>query len=123
MLLVDDIRDHDVANRAVERGGLPEQVDAAKAADTDGDLAEDVVGAKAEWIVDVDDDRRAPGQAIPGRITEARVKVAGRQSIQDDDLGRDIQACLTRKKEDAALLLFAGSIGSPPARIGRLAIV
>ena len=55
-------------------------------------------------------------------MTEARVKIAGRQSIQDDDLGGDIQACLTRKKEDATLLLFAGSMGSSPARIGRLAI-
>ena len=91
MLVIDDVRDHHVADIRVERRGLAEQVDAAEVLDVDRDLAQDVVGGEPERIVDVDDHGAAGAQTGAVDPAEARVHALGLQALERDDLHRHPQ--------------------------------
>ena len=123
MLFKDDVGDHDVADAAVQGGRLAEHVDAAQRPHTDRNLAENVVCAEAQRVVDIDQNRGAAFQAIGGRIAESRVEIARHQPIQNDDLRGNVKAGVARKEEDAAGLLFAGPLRPPLSGFGGLAIV
>ena len=123
MLFEDDVRDHDVADAAIQSGGLAEHVDAPERPHAHRDLAEDVVRAQAQRVVDIDQDRGATFQAIGRRIAESRVEIARDQPIQDDDLRGHVEARLAGKEEDATGLLFAGPLRPTLSGFGGLPIV
>ena len=107
MLVVDDRRDHHVADVGVERRRLAEHVDAAQAIGLLGDLAQDVVGGQPERILDVDDHRVGRGQVADAqpRVERRRVEPA-----QVDDLGRDAQRGRAREVGDADRALLARAL-------------
>ena len=113
VLLVDDVGNHDVADAAVQRRRLAQEVDTPQRLDADRDLAQDVVGPQTKRIVDVDQHRRAALQSINRRVPQAGVEVAGDQPVEDDDLRRDVEASLAGKEEDAALFLLAAPLRPP----------
>ena len=123
MLFVDHIRDHDVADAAVEGGGLTEDVDTPKCADAFRDFAQDVVGAQSQGIVDVDQDRGASLQPVRGRRTQPGVEVARHQTVENDDLRRHVKAGLAGKEKDAALLFLPRPMRPPLPRLRGLRVV
>ena len=116
MLVVDDRRDHHVADVGVERRRLAQDVDAAQVGRVDGDLAQQVVGRQAEGVVGVDDDRVAAGQGLGVDGAEPRVQAGGVELGQRDDLGGDAQRRLGADVLDAGghlvLVALAPQLGA-----------
>ena len=123
VFFVDDVRDHDVADAAVEGRRLAEHIDAAQRPDTLRHFAQHVVGAQPERVVDVDQDSRAALQSIRRRTSQPRIEVVGDQPVENDHLRRHVEAGLTRQEKDAALLFFRGAERPPPLRLRRLPVV
>ena len=111
MLVVDDVRDHHVADVGVERGRLAEDVHAAQPGPVDRDLAQDVVGGDAERVVDVDDHRAARGQRVGVDWAEPRIERLGVERAERDDLGGHAQRGRAPQVGDAPLLLERAALG------------
>jgi hypothetical protein len=77
VLVVDDARDHHVADVRVEGGRLAEHEDAAQAAAVDGYLPKDVVRGHPERVVDVHHDRLARREPIGVHVAQGRVEPLG----------------------------------------------
>ena len=123
MLLVDDVRDHDVAYAPVQRRRLPQHIDTAQRPGADRHFAQDVVGAEAERIVDIDQYRGAALQPICRRISQAPIDVTGHQPVEDDHLRRDVEASLAGKEEDATLAFFSAALRPSLFSVGRLPVI
>jgi hypothetical protein len=102
VLVVDHLRDHDVADAAVERRGLAHDVDAAQLLDAQRDRCQVMVRRHAERVVDVDDHGTALGEAFDARHVDARIEVLGPQQRELDDLGVDVDLAGRRDRADAA---------------------
>ncbi len=90
--VVHDLRDHDVADAAVEGGGLAHDVDPEDLVDAAGDRGEVVIGRHAQRVVDVDHQRLALAQLLDAGHADPLVEQLRHQPRQLDDLGVDVDA-------------------------------
>ena len=61
MFIQDNIRDHHIADAAIERCSLTQDVNAPNMRHVLHNFAEHAISGHAQWIIDVEDDRLAPG--------------------------------------------------------------
>src|SRR5579875_1113873 len=118
VLVVDHVGDHHVAHGGIEGGRLAEDVDAAQIIDRLAHLAQDLVGAEPQRVVDVDHHRLALGQAASVDLSDARVDRRWIQPPQVDDLGRHPQGVAARHVDDAERPLAVAPGIPPPSVLG-----
>src|SRR5581483_2826247 len=121
MFIHDNVRDHHVANAAVERGRLAKNVDAANLSLIFHNLAHHAVCRHTQRIIDVQHNGLALSQQIYIRHATARIDLYLVQFSQLENLGIDLQAVTRPYAPDAALLLLAGTIDQEIAALRGMA--
>ncbi len=121
MLVEHHIRDHHIADAAVERRRLAKYVDALHLHQIFQHLAQHPIGCHPQRIVDVDDDAAAIHHPLAAGDADARVEVVAAHLGQIDHLHVDLQTVLRAEVPDTALLLLHRlAAGKPLARGGAL---
>ena len=114
MLVEDDIGEHDIADAAVERGGLAEDVDAADLLGRHRDLGHEMIGGQAERVVDVDDDRVGcrEGRSFRSHMAERGSIERDVELAEVDDLDADIDRAGGDRCDRRRVLLPRGTRAS-----------
>ena len=115
VLVVDHVRDHDVADVGVQRSRFAHEVNAGHPGHLLGRLPEHVVGGEAERIVDVEDGGVGGLQCQRVDLADAGIETSGVELGEFEDLSRGVDPFAARRQvADPLRLLVLRSFASQP---------